>query len=301
MRNLASSIGAMLERLGPQLWRPRQYSPRPLKLPDSYRLETSPKDPFDIAVVTPSYNQGRYVSAAIESVLGQNYPRLHYRVEDGGSSDQTREILETFGGRLNWRSEPDAGQADAINRGFSEIRGEIMGYLNSDDMLLPGSLAYVARAFAENPDVDFVYGHRIFIDENGLETGRWITAPHDSGAGKWVNIIPQETMFWRRRVWDKIGPFDKQLDFALDWDFILRAQAAGFRFRRLPRFIGAFRVHDCQKTALMWDVNRREAARLKMKYLGFNPGDNRTTLALFRFYCRHMALQHLHNAGLGRY
>jgi glycosyltransferase involved in cell wall biosynthesis len=272
-----------------------------LHVPDFYSRQFLPKNAPGIAIVTPSLNQGRYVRAAIDSVLGQKYPHLHYRVEDGGSQDETCDVLASYGPRLAWRSERDTGQASAINRGFSELRGEIMGYLNSDDLLLPGTLAYVARAFAEEPAIDFVYGHRIYIDENGLETGRWVTTPHDPNAGKWVNIVPQETMFWRRRVWDKIGPFDERLQFALDWDFILRAQAAGFRFKRLPRFLGCFRVHSQQKTETSWAVNEVEAGRLKMKYLGFNPDDARTTRALWKFYGQQMLLQHLFNVGILRY
>lgn len=291
----------LFERFGPQLWRFRQYAPRPLRLPVSYAREAAPENPPAIAIVTPSYNQGRYLRATIDSVLSQNYPRLHYRVEDGGSTDDTLAILKSSGSPLDWRSERDAGQADAINRGFREISGDIMGYLNSDDILLPGTLAYVARAFAENPAVDFVYGHRIYIDENGMETGRWVTTPHDARAAKWANIVPQETMFWRKRVWDRTGPFDESLRFALDWDFILRAQAAGFKFRRLPRFLGCFRVHERQKTAAMPGVHAEEAARLKRKHLGFNPGETRTTRALAGFYARQMVYQLMNNAGILRY
>jgi hypothetical protein len=102
------------------------------------------------------------------------------------------------------------------------VQGEIMAYLNSDDILLPGTLAYVARVFAADPAVDIIYGHRICIDEEGMEIGRWLLPKHDREAIKWFNYNPQETMFWRRRVWDALGGLDETFRFAVDWDFILR-------------------------------------------------------------------------------
>src|SRR4029078_10186052 len=115
--------------------------------------------------------------------------------------------------------------------------------------LLPGTLAYVAQAFIDRPDVDLIYGHRVVIGTEGYEIGRWVLPPHDYELTKWLDFVPQETLFWRRRVWDAIGPFDTSFQFALDWDCILRAQAAGFKFKRLPRFLACFRVHDMQKTS----------------------------------------------------
>ena len=143
-----------------------------------------------------------------------------------------------------------------------------MAYLNSDDLLMPGTLAYVARFFADNPDIDVVYGHRIVIDAQELEIGRWIIPAHDSEMVKFVDYIPQETLFWRRRVWERLERFDESFQFALDWDFILRAQAAGFRFKRLPRFLGCFRVHDQQKTTKLEQVGQQEIALLRARYLG---------------------------------
>jgi hypothetical protein len=146
-----------------------------------------------------------------------------------------------------------------------------MAYLNSDDTLMPGALAYVANFFLANPDVDVVYSHRIYIDSDGLEIGRAILPPHDAQALKWADYIPQETLFWRRRVWDAVGPVDESFTFALDWDFILRAQAAGFKFVRLPRFLGCFRVHDAQKTAAWREVGEKEMQRLRKDHLGYTP------------------------------
>jgi len=187
-------------------------------------------DTPSIRIVTPTYNCGHFlVAATIDSVLTQNYPSLRYHVQDGGSTDDSCEVLRSYGERLTWRSEPDDAQAQAINRAFAAIGDcDIMAYLNSDDMLLGGTLAYVANAFRARPDVDLVYGHRIFVDLEGAEVGRAVLPPHDVAALYWADYVPQETLFWRRRVWEALGPFDESFHYALDWDFILRAQAAGF-------------------------------------------------------------------------
>ena len=144
----------------------------------------------------------------------------------------------------------DRGQAHAINLGFRHATGDIMAYLNSDDLLLPGALNCVGRFFAAHPQVDVVYGNRIVINEHDQEVGRWILPPHCAEALIWNNYIPQETLFWRRRIWDKVGGrFDETLHSALDWDLWLRFHRAGARFHHLPRFLGAFRIHPLQKTS----------------------------------------------------
>lgn len=296
-----NQLPSWLERLGPQLWKHRQYSPRPLHLPAHYAKEVAPANAPAIAIVTPSKNQGRYLRATISSILNQNYPHLDYIVQDGASTDETCEILKSYGAKLRWRSEADTGQCAAINKGFSQLDGEIMAYLNSDDILLPGTLAYIARASLTYPEVDVFYGHRIYIDEQGLEIGRWVTAPHDPEATMWSDVIPQETLFWRRRVWDAVGGFDESFRFALDWDFILRAQAKGFRFRRLPRFLGGFRVHGQQKTSRMMNVNDEEIARLHTSYFGRNPSEAEMHRALRPYLIRHVILQQMYRLGVLRH
>lgn len=265
-RSIEMLLKAALRRLTrPGLHLPRQYRPRKLAIPRSYGREALPAEPPSIAIVTPSYNQAPYLRAAIDSVLAQGYPRLSYLVLDGNSSDGTQAILSSHGGAFQWLSEPDGGQAAAINEGFARIEGDIMSWLNSDDLLLPGCLAYVAGFFARHPDVDLVYGHRIYIDSAGLEIGRAVLPPHDPAALNYFDYIPQETLFWRRRVWAKAGPLDSSLEFVLDWDFALRAAAAGFRFRRLPRFLGCLRSHSQQKSARLLSLGSAEAGRLRSR------------------------------------
>src|SRR5262249_33984020 len=164
----------------PWLGRHHMYHPRPLAIPPHYAAVRPPDPAPVISVVTPSYNQAAFLERTMRSVLDQGYPELEYVVQDGGSWDQTRELLERYRSRLTHaESVKDRGQAHAVNLGFRHTRGEIMAYLNSDDLLLPGSLAYVARFFAAHPEVDVVYGHRVIIDENDGEVGRWVLPPHE--------------------------------------------------------------------------------------------------------------------------
>jgi hypothetical protein len=145
-----------------------------------------------------------------------------------------------------------------------------MAWLNSDDLLLPGTVAYVVRYFLDHPEVDVVYGHRINIDESDQEIGRWIMPAHDDELLRWADYIPQETLFWRRQIWEKVGAaLDESFQFALDWDLLLRFQDAGANFARLPRFLAAFRVHSAQKTQAAIDgTGQAEMNRLRLRNHG---------------------------------
>src|SRR5581483_10528741 len=259
--------------LRPPMWTFEQHSPHPLKPPALLPPPLPPRPPR-IAIVTPSFNQGHFLRATIDSVLGQDYPNLYYHVQDGGSTDNSVDVLKSFGDRISWRSVPDQGQADAINRGLDGVDCEIMAYLNSDDTLLPGTLAIAADSFERLPDVDIIYGHRIFIDHAGMEIGRAVYPAHDSHALKYAGYVPQESMFWRKRVWDKVGPIDNDFQYAMDWDFMLRAEAAGFRMARIPRFLACFRVHDEQKTTKYYERGRMEMQMLRRRSLGRAPSQS---------------------------
>jgi glycosyltransferase involved in cell wall biosynthesis len=233
--------------------------------------QTRPPTPaLTISIVTPSFQQGRFLERTLHSVVSQRYPALQYVVQDGGSSDETVEVLKRFETTLTlWRSEPDDGQADAINRGFGEMTGEIMGWLNSDDLSLPGSLAYVARYFAAHPDVDVVYGNRVMIDHNDAQIGEWVLPEHDDQVLTLADYVPQETLFWRRRIWEAVGGHvDPTFMYALDWDLLLRFRDAGASIVRLPRFLGAFRVHDEQKTTVAGATGAIECDLLRQRVHG---------------------------------
>ena len=279
--------------LRPRLWRLQQYAPRRLAIPSWYRPGDDADTSLRVTVATPSFNQGRFIARTVRSVLEQGYPRLEYFIQDARSTDSTLEALREFGDKVALRSEPDGGQADAVNRALARGTGDIMSYLNSDDILLPGALHYVADFFARHPEVDVVYGHRIVIDEDDREIGRWILPPHSNRAISWADWIPQETLFWRRAMWEKVGGVDTSFHFALDWDLLIRFRDAGARFARLPRFLAGFRVHDTQKTVQQINsTGDREMSRVWQRCLGYVPSKQEVTNRLIVYYVKHLICHH---------
>jgi glycosyltransferase involved in cell wall biosynthesis len=199
-------------------------------------------------------------------------------------------------------SERDGGQANAINRGFARSTGDIMAWINGDDLFMPGCFHYVAKFLMDNPEVDIIYGHRVVIDHKGWEVGRWILPPHDPKVVKYCDFVPQETLFWRRRVWDKVGPLDESFQFALDWDFILRVQEAGFKFKRLPRFLGCFRAHEDQKSsAVLQTVGVPEMNRIRTRIFGRPVGDREIRKKIRRYFRRHVLLHRAYKLRLVKY
>jgi glycosyltransferase involved in cell wall biosynthesis len=202
-----------------------------------------------ISIVTPSYQHGRFLEWTIRSVILQDYRQLEYVMMDGGSTDQTPEILARYRRHFaHLESQKDNGQADAVARGFAHTSGEIMAYLNSDDVLAPGALEFVARFFAGNPGVDALYSHRVFIDENNRVDSYWLLPEHRNWIMKRWDYIPQETCFWRRRIYEQAGGIDPSFQFALDYDLFVRFMKRG-KMARVNRFLGAFRRHASSKTA----------------------------------------------------
>jgi hypothetical protein len=275
----------------PRIGRLRHHPPRPLSVPTSYFTTDPPHPAPTISIVTPSFGQGQFIERTLYSVVSQNYPALEYVVQDGGSTDDTVDVLRRFDSVLSgWFSEPDEGQGDAINRGFAHTTGEIMAYLNSDDLLLPGSLAYVASYFAAHPEVDVVYGNRVMIDEHDREVGVWVLPPHDDGELTLLDFVPQETLFWRRRAWEAAGgQIDPDLSFAIDWDLLLRLRQSGARMVRLPRFLGAFRVHDEQKTATWTDRCLTECDALRLRVHGRAVSHDEAVARAAPYMHRHVA------------
>lgn len=268
-----------------------QHGPRQICLPVHYTKKIRIRHYPKISIVTPSYSQAEFVGRTISSVVEQNYPSLEYYVQDGGSEDGTKEVLRQFAHRLaGWESCRDGGQSQAINLGLAKTSGEIMAWLNSDDILMPGSLAYVADYFNRHPDVDVVYGHRILIDEKDRQIGRWMLPAHDDEILSWADYIPQETLFWRRSIWEKAGgKVDESFRFAMDWDLLLRFRAAGARFSRLSRFLGGFRIHVLQKTsAEISGVGIQEMTRIRKRELGYIPTDEQIFKAVVPYMRKHI-------------
>lgn len=290
--------------LKPRIGTLYHYPPKPLHIPSYYyrnnNLSSFPK----ISIVTPSYNSVNFIEATVKSVLDQNYPNLEYVVQDGGSKDGTVDILEKYENRLShWESKKDNGQACAINLGFNHTSGEIMAYLNSDDVLLPGALRYVSRYFSKNSDIDIVYGHRILINEINDEIGRWIIPPHCHYTILWHDFIPQETLFWRRRVWNQTGGnVDENFKFAMDWDLILRFRETGAKFNRLPRFLGAMRVHESMKSISKIDsVGEEEMNLLRQRYENPDITDKQLEKYIKAYLNKHVLLNSLYRLGLLKY
>jgi Glycosyl transferase family 2 len=267
------------------------HPPIPLQ---AWGTPSSGKLNFDlptISIVTPSFGQGKFIARTIDSVLNQGYKNLEYFVQDGGSKDETVGVLKSYPEhRMTWVSEADTGQSQAINRAFKKTSGSIMAWLNSDDLLMPGTLDYVANYFAKNPEVDVVYGHRVLIDEQDREIGRWILPAHDDKVLSWADFVPQETLFWRRSLWDKVGgQIDESFRFAMDWDLLIRFRDAGARMQRLPFFLGAFRIHEAQKTsAAINSIGMAEMDRLRERCLGRQPSDIEIRSAIGPYMVRHL-------------
>lgn len=302
----AKPIALLRRWLSPRLGVLVHHPPKELELPPPYEPRASSTgDPLPrISIVTPSYNQAKFLPRTLASVLDQGYPRLEYVVMDGASTDGSVAVLEEFRDRLaHCESAPDGGQADAVDRGLAKTSGEIMAYLNSDDLLLPGALHYVGEYFRSHPEVDAVYGHRILIDDDDLEIGRWVLPAHDDGVLSWADYVPQETLFWRRELWERAGGrMDVSFRFALDWDLLLRFRDAGARIVRLPRFLGAFRIHDSQKTsAAIDDVGNAEMARLRHRCHGRNVTHREIAAAIRPYLWRHIVLHSLYRRKLLRY
>lgn len=255
-----------------------------------------------ISIVTPSYNQAHMLERTIRSVLDQNYPRLQFVVQDGGSKDHSVEIIKRYASRLHhWESCSDEGQAHAIQMGFARTTGDVMGWLNSDDILMPGALWDIARFFQKNKNVDVAYGHRVIIDEDDRKIGQWVLPANTHKYLPYADYLAQESVYWTRRIWDKVGGVDRSFQFAMDWDLFLRFWRASGRFQRIPKSIGAFRIHSAQKTSsIINDVGAREMDRLRRRELGHVPHPQELARQLIWLYWRNYAMDSANKMGLYR-
>jgi glycosyltransferase involved in cell wall biosynthesis len=200
-----------------------------------------------VSIITPSLNQGRFIRDTIESVFSQDYPRLEYIVIDGGSTDDTLDILRSYGDRLTWRSAPDAGQADAVNSGFRLAKGEILGWLNSDDTYHPGAVKAAISHLAANTDTAMVYGDACYIDEKNAVTGTYPTEDFDMNRLAAACLICQPTAFIRRAALETVGMLDPALRYCMDYDLWIRL-GARFRIDRIARFLANSRRYPETKS-----------------------------------------------------
>jgi len=205
-----------------------------------------------ISLITPSLDQASYILQTIDSVLAQSYSNIEYFVIDGGSTDGTRNLLENYGKKfhqIKWLSEPDCGQATAINKGWRIANGEIFAWINADDIYLPGALNIVSEYLLQHPNVDIVYGDCDYIDEVGQTLGVYPTYPYDyENLVKFaINYIPQPGTFIRRRVLESIGFLDETLHYVMDYDYWLRA-GLQHNIAYIPIKLAKMRIHSDAKS-----------------------------------------------------
>lgn len=202
-----------------------------------------------VSIITPSFNQVRYLETTIRSVLEQDYPNLEYLIVDGGSTDGSVDVIKRYSDRLAWWvSEKDKGQTDAINKGFARARGEILAWINSDDTYEPGAISAAVKYLREHPDAGLVYGDAHFIDEQGRVIGRFAARQTDYLRLRQGYVhIPQQAAFFRADLWREVGPLDPSFYFAMDYDLWVRL-AARAPIQYTPQLWANFRLHSSGKT-----------------------------------------------------
>lgn len=198
-----------------------------------------------VSIVTPSFYQAQYLEQAIRSVLAQDYPNIQYLVVDGGSNDGSVNIIREYEQEIVWWvSEPDEGHADALNKGFAQAEGSILAWLNSDDFYYPGAVSEAVAYLEADPDVGMVYADADYIDPEGRVIGQFPAAQTDYHRMRRGYVhIPQATTFFRREIWDQIGPLDLSLFFAFDYDLWVKIASVS-EVRYLPRKWAGFRLHE---------------------------------------------------------
>jgi glycosyltransferase involved in cell wall biosynthesis len=202
-----------------------------------------------VSIVTPSFNQAHYLESTIRSVLDQDYPNLEYIIVDGGSTDGSVEIIRRYSERLAWWvSEKDRGQTDAINKGFTRAKGEILAWLNSDDTYEKNAVGEAVVFLQDHPNVGLVYGDANFIDESGRIIGHFPAAQTNYRRLRRGYVhIPQQSSFWRADLWRKVGPLDPSFYCAMDYDLWVRLAALA-PLQYYPRLWANFRLHAQGKT-----------------------------------------------------
>jgi glycosyltransferase involved in cell wall biosynthesis len=228
-----------------------------------------------VSIITPSYNQGRFIEATIQSVLNQDYGNIEYIIIDGGSTDNTLEILRKYEDRLTWISEPDHGQSDAINKGFKRARGTILAWLNSDDVYEPGAIRAAVEYFKKHDDVALLYGEGDIIDEHGKKLRRFgATQPFDLWTLIYIwDYIMQPTTFFKREALQEVGYLDENLNWCMDWDLWIKI-AKRFKVGYMDRVLASSREYADTKTSTGGWKRFREIVAVMRKHgrMKYPPG-----------------------------
>lgn len=201
-----------------------------------------------LSIITPSYNQGQFIERTLASVARQEGAEIEHVVFDGGSTDNTVDILKQFIPAVRWVSEKDRGQTDAVNKGIRASDGEIIGWLNSDDIYYSGAIAQVVRYFQDHPDIDIVYGKADHIDIYDVPFEEYPTEEWDFERLKYHCFLCQPAVFIRRRVVEQYGLLDESLHYCMDYGYWIRLALAGVRFGYLETKLAGSRIYPENKT-----------------------------------------------------
>ncbi len=221
-----------------------------------------------ISVITPSYNQGKFLEQTILSVISQCYPNLEYIIMDGGSTDESVEIIKKYEQHITyWQSKPDNGQAGAINEGFKHATGDILCWLNSDDMYMPGIFDRIAAIFANTSKPAIVFGNCLHFNEHSSKTrGSDVVGDDARHILSLYDYIIQPSSFWNRAAWLATGALEESMHFAFDWDWFIRAQNTGVQFVPVQDYLSIYRIHESHKTGTGGDKRNEELKKIVSRY-----------------------------------
>jgi len=224
-----------------------------------------------ITIVTPSFNQGRYIERTVQSVLSQPITGIEYFVMDGGSTDDTSAVLQKYTTQLHFISEPDHGQAHAINKGLKKATSDIIGWLNSDDIYYPNALPVILDFFAKNPEIDIVYGDVNHIDEHDKIFDKYPVQAWNFQELKKICYISQPAVFFRSRIIQQYGLLDESLHFCMDYEYWLRLGLCRAKFAYLPVTLAGTRLYQQTKTLSAPMAAHRETLQMLRRRLGKVP------------------------------
>ena len=246
-----------------------------------------------VSIITPSFNQGRFIEETILSVKGQDYGNIEHIIIDGGSSDETLDILRKYETEygLTWISEPDRGQSDAINKGFNLAKGSVVGWINSDDTYLPGAVSNAVKVLTARKGIDWIHGNAYWIDADGFVIGQFpVKAFNLEDLLKFGMHIAQPSIFFRRYILEKIGGLDENLHSTMDYDFMLRMSHT-FQGGFIPEFMATRRLHKFAKSVSQANTFYKETIKSLVKFFS----ENELSLKVLRL--KHLAFQHANLVG----
>ena len=234
-----------------------------------------------ISIVTPSYNQGQYIEETIQSVIGQNYPNLEYIIIDGGSTDNTVNVIKKYEKHITyWVSELDNGQAHAINKGFAKATGDILAWINSDDYYLPGTLSFIASIISELHNT-IVFGNAIHLfEQTGVIKGSNVTKSFCNRDLSVTDIIIQPSSFWHKSLLHKVGALREDMHYAFDWEWYLRARGCPDTILKpIEKYLSVYRMTEIQKTTTGGEIRRKEILKVHKLYSSNSIANGATYIA----------------------